>query len=128
MVIDYSKTINRFTALDAYPLPRIDQQVNELAKCKWFSTLDLKSSHQVPLATEDRAYTAFEADGKLYRYCRLPFGVTNGVPCFQRIIDSVIAEQYRSELVRDKASAATFSFPDLCLTSYANIPSSARQA
>ena len=53
MVIDYSQTINRFTALDAYPLPRIDQQVNELAKCKWLSTLDLKSAYyQVPLATE----------------------------------------------------------------------------
>ena len=82
MVIDYSQTINRFTALDAYPLPRIDQQVNELAKCKWFSTLDLKSAYyQVPLATEDRAYTVFEADGKLHQYCRLP-GVTNGVSCF----------------------------------------------
>jgi len=93
MVIDYSQTINRFTALDAHPLPRIDQQVNELAKCKWFSTLDLKSAYyQVPLATEDRAYAAFEADGKLYQYCRLPFGVTNGVSCFQRIIDSVIAD------------------------------------
>ena len=95
MVIDNSQTINRFTALDAYPLPRIDQQVNELAKCKWFSTLDLKSAYyQMPLATEDRAYSAFEADGKLYQYCRLPFGVgvTNGVSCFQRIIDSVIAD------------------------------------
>jgi len=95
MVIDYSQTINRFTELelDAYPLPRIDQQANELAKCKWFSTLHLKSAYyQVPLATEDRAYTAFEADGKLYQYCRLPVGVTNGVSCFQRIIDSVIAD------------------------------------
>jgi len=93
MVIVYSQTINRFTALNTYPLPRIDQQVNELAKCKWFSTLDLKSAcYQVPLATEDRAYTSFEADGKLYQYCRLPFGVTNGVSCFQIIIDSVIAD------------------------------------
>ena len=33
-----------------------------------------------------------------------------------------------TEKTRDKGSAATFSFPDLCLTSYANIPSSARQA
>ena len=90
MVIDYSQTINRFTGLDAYSLPRIDQQVNQLAKCKWFSTLDVKSAYQVPLAAEDRSYTAFEADGKLYQYCRLPFGVTNGVSCFQRIIDSVI--------------------------------------
>ena len=46
----------------------------------------------MPLATEDRAHTAFEADGKLYQYCRLPFSVTNGVSCFQRIIDSVIAD------------------------------------
>ena len=53
MVIDYSQTINCFTALDAYPLPRIDQQVHELAKCKWFSTLDLKSAYyQVPLTTK----------------------------------------------------------------------------
>ena len=58
-----------------------------------FSTLDLKSAYyQVPLAAEDRAYTAFEADGKLYQYCRLPFAVTNDVSCFQRIIDSVIAD------------------------------------
>ena len=92
-MIDYSQIINRFTVLDAYPLPRIDQQVNELAKCKWFSTLDLKSAYyQVPLVTEDRAYTAFEGDGKLFQYCRLPFSVTNGVSCFQRIIDSVIAD------------------------------------
>jgi len=58
-----------------------------------FSTLDLKSAYyQVPLATEDLAYTTFEADGKLYLYCCLPFGVTNGVLCFQRIIDSNIAD------------------------------------
>ena len=49
MVIDYSQTINRFTALDTYPLPRIDQQVNELAKCKWFSTLDLKSGEDLTI-------------------------------------------------------------------------------
>ena len=48
MVIDYSQTIHRFTELYAYPLPRIDQQVNELAKCKWFSTLDLKSAIKCP--------------------------------------------------------------------------------
>ena len=61
---------------------------------KWFSTLDLKSAYyQVPLATEDRAYTAFEPDGKLYQYCHLPFGVTNGVSYFQRIIDSVIPDK-----------------------------------
>ena len=32
MVIDYSKTINRYTLLDAYPLPRIDEIISNVAK------------------------------------------------------------------------------------------------
>ena len=91
VVIDYSHTINRFTQLDAYPLPRIEDQVAELSKCKFFSTLDLKSAYyQVPIPLEDRKYTGFEALGNLYQFTRMLLGVTNGVSAFQRIIDSVI--------------------------------------
>ena len=75
----------------AYPLPHIDEQINARAQCKVFSTLDLKFAYyQIPMAEEDRPYTAFEADGRLYHYCRLPFGLSNGVSAFQRIIDSLI--------------------------------------
>ena len=59
------------------------------------STLDLKSAYyQIPLCPADRSYTAFEADRKLYQYTRLPFGVTNGVSLFQRIVDNLI-EKYK---------------------------------
>lgn len=93
LVIDYSQTINRFTPLDAYPLPKIENIVNEVAKGMIYSTIDLKSAyHQVPLSVSDRPYTAFEAGGSLYQFCRLPFGVTNGVAAFQRFIDNFIAE------------------------------------
>ena len=86
--MDYSRTINRFTELDAYSLPRIDLKVDKLAQCKIFHTLDLKSAyHHVPFALEDRIYTAFEADGKLYQFCRLPFAVKTGVSAFQKNID-----------------------------------------
>ena len=91
MVIDYSRTINKFTLLDAYLLPRIDDQVNQIARGRTFSTLDVKSAyHQIPLCEIDREYTAFEADGKLYQYTRLSFGVTNVVSLFQRIIQEII--------------------------------------
>ena len=91
MVVDYSQTVNRYSHLDAYPLPRIDDQINYIAQHSVFSTVDLKSAyHQIPLLREDRPFTAFEANGKLYQFCRLPFGVTNGVSFFQRTIDSVI--------------------------------------
>lgn len=83
--------INRYTLPDSYPLPRIDDIVNSIAQYKVFSTFDLRSAyHQIPLQPQDRLYTAFEADGGLYEYTRLPFGVTNGVPCFQREIDNFI--------------------------------------
>ena len=92
MVVDYSQTINRFTYLDAYPLPRLDQMVETLAtEFEVFSTLDLKSAyHQVPIKKEDKPYTAFEAAGGLYQFTRIPFGVTNGVACFQRLMQSII--------------------------------------
>ncbi|GFW84309.1 retrovirus-related Pol polyprotein from transposon 17.6 [Trichonephila clavipes] len=35
----------------------------------------------------------FEACGKLYQFLRVPFGVTNGVACFQRVIDKIIEDE-----------------------------------
>ena len=95
MVVDYSQTTNRFTLLDAYPLPNINEQMAKIAKASVFSTLDLKSAYyQLPLHAEDQPYTAFEVEGKLYQCTRLPFGVTNGVSFFQRFIDFLI-EKYQ---------------------------------
>ena len=93
LVIDYSQTINRYTKLDAYPLPRMDDLALEISKFKLYTSLDLKSAyHQIPIREEEREYTAFEANGKLYQFCRIPFGVTNGVACFQRTIDNLLKQ------------------------------------
>ena len=90
-VIDYSQTVNRYTLLDAYPLPKIDEIVNKVANDRFYSSLDLKSAcHQVPLLERERPFTAFEAMGKLYQYRRLPFGLSNGASAFQRVIDEFI--------------------------------------
>ena len=70
----------------------MDDLAQEIAKYKIYCSLDLNSAyHQIPIK-EDKRYTAFEANGKLYQFCRIPFGVTNGVACFQRIIDKIIKE------------------------------------
>lgn len=93
MVVDYSQTINKFTYLDAYPLPRIDELVSKISKYEFFSTLDLRSAyHQIPILDHERQYTAFEACGNLYQFTRIPFGVTNGVACFQRVVDTLLRE------------------------------------
>ena len=91
MVVDYSETINKYTQLDAYPLPKIETIVSIISKYKIYSTLDLRSAYyQIPLSKKDRPYTAFEADNKLWQYTRTPFGVTNGSACFQRKIDNFV--------------------------------------
>ena len=56
-----------------------------------YMTLDLKSAyHQLELPAEDRWYTAFQAHGGLWQWKRIPFGLTNAVPCFQRVMDDLI--------------------------------------
>ena len=104
LVVDYSQTINRFTELDAYPVPRMDDFINNIAKYRVFTAIDMKSAyHQIPLKAEDRPLTAFEADGGLWQFTRLPPGVTNGGSCFQRCINNFI----QSESVPD-----TFAYFD----------------
>ena len=73
MCIDYSQTVNKYTRPDAYPLPRVDDVVNRIAKFKVMSTLDLRSVyHQIPHHEDDKIFTAFEVEGRLYQFCRLP--------------------------------------------------------
>ena len=104
MVVDYSQTINRFTHLDAYPMPRIDDMVSKISKYSVFSTLDLKSAyHQIPIRENERQFTAFEACNNLYQFRRIPFGVTNGVACFQRAMN---------EFIQQEALSGTFVYVD----------------
>ena len=45
MVIDYSQTVNKFTLLDAYPLPHMQDIVRRIAQYEVYSTLNLTSAY-----------------------------------------------------------------------------------
>ena len=93
MCVDYSHTINQFTLLDAYPVPRVSEVISKMAAFKVFSSLDLQSAyHQVSLCESDKPFTAFQAGNRLFQFTRIPFGLRNSGAVFQRILDSIVDE------------------------------------
>ncbi|GET54019.1 hypothetical protein GLOIN_2v1765994 [Rhizophagus irregularis DAOM 181602=DAOM 197198] len=96
--IDYRK-LNKVTITDAYPLPRIDEQLERISSGKWFTSLDLASGfNQIEMAEEDIEKTAFICSAGLYEYNVMPFGLTNAPASFQRLMDKVLKE-YLNEFV-----------------------------
>lgn len=72
--IDY-RQLNNVTIKDAYPLPRIDESLDQLAGSSWFSCLDLCSGYwQVEVEEEDKPMTAFTTRKGLFEFNVMPFG------------------------------------------------------
>lgn len=91
IVIDYRK-LNEVTIGDSFPLPRIEEILDQLGHSIYFTTLDLASGfHQVPMKKEDRAKTAFTTPLGHYEYTRMPFGLRNAPATFQRLMNSVLS-------------------------------------
>lgn len=92
LVIDYRK-LNEKTIEDKYPLPRIDEILENLGRCTYFSTLDLAQGfHQIEMSPESIEKTAFSVNNGHYEYVRMPFGLKNAPSTFQRVMDNILRE------------------------------------
>ena len=88
--IDYRK-LNNVTRKNAYPLPRIDDNLEALKGKKWFCTLDLASGYwQVKMHEGDKEKTAFASHMGLYEFNYMPFGLTNAPATFQAMMEDVL--------------------------------------
>lgn len=90
LVIDY-KELNKQTIKEDFPIPLIDEILDDFSGCKFFTILDIKSSYyQVELAKESRHLTAFTVGHMKYEFNRVPMGLTGAPLTFQRGINSIL--------------------------------------
>ena len=90
--MDYRK-LNDLTKKDSYPLPRIDNILDELSGSSWFSALDLKSGYgQVEVAEKDREKTDFTAGNGIWQYTIMAFGLCNAPATFEHLMNTVLGD------------------------------------
>uniref|UniRef100_A0AAG5DCG3 RNA-directed DNA polymerase n=1 Tax=Anopheles atroparvus TaxID=41427 RepID=A0AAG5DCG3_ANOAO len=92
VVIDYRK-LNDKTVNDKFPMPQIEDILDNLGKSSYFTTLDLKSGfHQIEMDPLYREKTAFSTPNGHYEFNRMPFGLKNAPATFQRAMNSVLSD------------------------------------
>ena len=90
--VDY-RGLNSVTKLDQFPLPRIDDLLDQLGKSHYFTTLDLASGYwQIRVDKPSREKTAFITHQGLFEFCVMPFGLTNAPAVFQRLMQRVLRD------------------------------------
>jgi hypothetical protein len=93
--VDY-RFLNVLTIKSKYPVPIIDEFLDELSKACWFTKLDLRSGfHQILFQAGEEYKTAFSTHSGQYEFLVMPFGVTGGPGTFQSAMNTTLASLLR---------------------------------
>ncbi len=88
---DYRK-VNSVTVPDSYPLPRMEDCIDNLGSAKFVTKLDLlKGYWQVPLTSRAAEISAFVTPDDILQYKVMAFGLRKAPATFQRLVNTVLS-------------------------------------
>jgi len=91
LVVDY-RNLNEITIYDKFPIRRMDEILDKLGRCQYFTTNRAKGFHQIQMEPESIAKTAFSTKHGHYEYTRMPFGLKNAPATFQRCMNNLLED------------------------------------
>ncbi|WVZ96943.1 hypothetical protein U9M48_042522 [Paspalum notatum var. saurae] len=88
--------LNAITIKTVYPVPIIEELLDELGQASWFTSLDLTAGyHQILLQPGEGPKTAFQTHSGHYEFRVMAFGLSGAPATFQKAMNSTLAPYLR---------------------------------